>query len=496
MNPTDTIYLLLRRSMLLISFVAGALSLSAMRVYVDHLVYYEANGSPYAEVLFSFDYATFSPRYTDSTESAGARIVLTLLRDTSVLVFRKGDILSPIYRKGEYSDFTHLERFAVKPGAYQLRIEISDMFSLSSKTEVYEQAIHIQAAQPSITISQPQLVAAFRLSDELCPMCKSGYELLPYIKSYIPGDMKSLAFYAEIYGTQVFFGESKPFVIRAMLTDGNGQEISKCTQQWRGTSAQVVPILRTLDIKDLPDGEYHLRIEVRDKDNQVIEASEKKINRAGFRDNSWQSADINVALPAYFQSFQDSAMLYGKIMYLMPVALDNDRFTMQNQLLKADLKTLQLFYYNFWYKRNPSDPEASCREYEQRVKEVESAFSYRGKKGWQTDRGRVYLQYGKPNTRIIRPSDPDYWPFEIWHYYETDNNLHNRRFLFYDTALGGDMELLHSDVPSEVKNFTWKEMVRSRPAALNMSDASSVNAAQRSDPFSRDEIENLWYSPH
>lgn len=486
----------IRHGVLLISFCATVLNGSAMRVYVDHLVYYEANGNPYSEVLFSFDYATFTPRYTDSTESAGARIVLTMLRDTSVIVFRKGDIQSPIYRKGQYSDFTHLERFAVVPGVFKLRIEISDLYNGSPKAEVYEQEVTIHAMQQAITISPPQIVAAFRMSEDQCPMCKSGYELLPYIKSYIPGDMKTLAFYGEVYGTQVLFGESKPFILRAMITDKSGKEISKHTQQWRGTSAQIVPILRTLDIKDLQDGEYNLRIEVRDKDNKVIEFSERRINRAGYIDETAMSSDVNAALPAYFLSFQDSAQLYEKILYLMPIAQDNDRFTMQNQLGKADLKTLQLFHYNFWYKRNPTDPEASCREYEQRTKEVEAAFLYRGKKGWQTDRGRVYLQYGKPNTRIVRPSDPDYWPFEIWHYYETDNNLHNRRFLFYDTALGGDMELLHSDVPAEVKNFAWKEMVRSRPAALNMSDASAVNAAQRTDPFSRDEIENLWYSPH
>jgi len=40
------------------------------------------------------------------------------------------------------------------------------------------------------------------------------------------------------------------------------------------------------------------------------------------------------------------------------------------------------------------------------------------------------------------------------------------------------------------------DMVRSRPAALNMSDASRNNANQRTDTNSRDEIENLWFSPH
>jgi len=127
-----------------------------------------------------------------------------------------------------------------------------------------------------------------------------------------------------------------------------------------------------------------------------------------------------------------------------------------------------------------------------------------GKKpGWKTDRGRVYLQYGPPNTRAIRHNETNYFPFEIWHYYETNDKLHDRRFLFYSTDLTMDMELLHSDVPNEIKNHQWREMVRSRPTALNMGDASRLNMEQNKDPleqnkdpFSRDELENLWFTPY
>ena len=130
------------------------------------------------------------------------------------------------------------------------------------------------------------------------------------------------------------------------------------------------------------------------------------------------------------------------------------------------------------------------------MNEVNQAFSNGRKPGWRTDRGRVYLQYGPPNVRAMRHNEADYFPFEIWHYYETNDKLHDRRFLFYSTDLTMDMELLHSDVPNEVKNHQWKEMVRSRPLALNMGDSSRLNANQNKDPFSSDELENLWFSPH
>jgi GWxTD domain-containing protein len=199
---------------------------------------------------------------------------------------------------------------------------------------------------------------------------------------------------------------------------------------------------------------------------------------------------------SFASRFTNPDSLRQILFYHIPIAKDVDRDAIDRQIPTADLNTMQSFFYSFWWKRNPENPEAAWLDYEKSIKVVKDNFETRIKKGWQTDRGRVYLQYGPPNTRIVRNNEVDYWPFEIWHYYSTDNNLHNRRFLFYDTTLMGDMDLLHSDVPEETKNFNWKEMVRSRPTALNMGDSSIRNANNRTDTNSRDEIENLWYSPH
>jgi hypothetical protein len=95
----------------------------------------------------------------------------------------------------------------------------------------------------------------------------------------------------------------------------------------------------------------------------------------------------------------------------------------------------------------------------------------------------------------MRPNDPDYWPFEIWHYYETNDGLHDRRFLFVNTTLGQDYELLHSDVPAEPKNNDWPNLVNSR--TMNTpSDVNRSSNAQSRDPQSGDELQELWYTPH
>jgi hypothetical protein len=275
-----------------------------------------------------------------------------------------------------------------------------------------------------------------------------------------------------------------------------------CKRVKKEKAAAVVPMLQTLDISDVPAGQYKLRIEVRDRENNLVALREREFSRNKIAALSnaelAETASVTSAQVAlsFASRFTNPDSLRQILYYHIPIAKDIDRDAIDRQIPKADLTTMQSFLYSFWWKRNPENPEAAWLEYAAKIEIVRDNFETRIKRGWQTDRGRVYLQYGAPNTRIVRNHEVDYWPFEIWHYYSTDNNLHNRRFLFYDTTLMGDMELLHSDVPEETKNFNWKEMVRSRPTALNMGDASRLNAGNRTDTNSRDEIENLWYSPH
>jgi GWxTD domain-containing protein len=193
--------------------------------------------------------------------------------------------------------------------------------------------------------------------------------------------------------------------------------------------------------------------------------------------------------------YTSSDSLYAHIQSCLPIAESVERNTIDNILSNVDLQTRQSFMYTFWYRRNSTNPEKAWNDYYQEVRAVQKEFGTKIKAGWQTDRGRVYLQYGKPSTRIVRNNDPDYWPFEIWHYYQTNNNLHNKRLLFYNTSLNGDFELLHSDIANEVTNFDWKNMVRTR----QMNDPNTVNRLknnQRQDPYSGDELEDLWYNPH
>ncbi len=89
------------------------------------------------------------------------------------------------------------------------------------------------------------------------------------------------------------------------------------------------------------------------------------------------------------------------------------------------------FIEMFWRRRDP-DPDTEENEFKE---EYYERFAYAnenftsGKPGWMTDRGRIYIKFGKPHERETHPTGGNYhrpsyhgggqtttYPFEIWFY--------------------------------------------------------------------------------
>lgn len=83
-----------------------------------------------------------------------------------------------------------------------------------------------------------------------------------------------------------------------------------------------------------------------------------------------------------------------------------------------------------------------------------SGFGY----GFETDRGHIFLKYGRPDDIIEVEDEPTAPPYEIW-FYNSFPATHqaNVRFLFYNPSLTKNgYQLLHSTAIGEVKNARWE----------------------------------------
>ncbi|MFN6380278.1 MAG: GWxTD domain-containing protein [Flavobacteriales bacterium] len=487
------------RSIALITvFILCAQYAFAMRAYFDYRVFDIPGQGPFVEVVLSFDGQTFETSLNESgTYNAHVGISIIITQNDKVIDFRKASVEGPSMLKGETADFLSLERFALPNGMYDVEIEISDINNAAEEPVKMVAPIKVNNLKEGSFISDIQFISAYSATQDINAFSKSGYDLIPYISSYFPSNINELMLYAEIYNLDKVLGSEEPLAFVISVRQINNTEIKEISRIKRINAKSVSPQLHTIDIRNLPTGEYKILLEARDRNNSVIAMKERFFTRNLVQEVpvAERPVDKSQLSNSFVVKFTNPDSLREIIYSLNPIALSQERNTINNTMPSVGLQEMQSFFYTFWYKRNPSNPEAAWLEYKEKLKMVDENFGTRIKEGWETDRGRVYLQYGPPNTRIERPHDPDYWPFEIWHYYETNDKLHDRRFLFYNTSLGEDYELLHSDVPQETKNMDWPSLVRQR--AMNTPGQVGRNSnLQDRNNFSGDELQDLWYNPY
>ncbi len=78
------------------------------------------------------------------------------------------------------------------------------------------------------------------------------------------------------------------------------------------------------------------------------------------------------------------------------------------------------FIRQFWVRRNPNPGSEENKFKEEHYRRIAFANTHfaAGEPGWQTDRGRVYIVFGPPNSTHLRPAAAGgaTKSFEMWHY--------------------------------------------------------------------------------
>jgi GWxTD domain-containing protein len=113
----------------------------------------------------------------------------------------------------------------------------------------------------------------------------------------------------------------------------------------------------------------------------------------------------------------------------------------------------EAFIENFWQRRNPNPDSAENEFREEHYRRIAYANEHyaAGKPGWKTDRGRIYIMWGPPDSTDSHPSGGMYerpmeegggetstFPFETWHYRYLEGIGENVDLEFVDTCQCGD----------------------------------------------------------
>jgi GWxTD domain-containing protein len=159
------------------------------------------------------------------------------------------------------------------------------------------------------------------------------------------------------------------------------------------------------------------------------------------------------------------------------------------------------FIENFWLRRNPN-PDSPENEYREehyaRIAYANEHFAA-GKPGWRTDRGHIYIAYGKPDSIDSHPSGGSYerpmeegggntstFPFEIWHYRYLDGIGDNIDIEFVDTCMCGDYHM--------TIDRSEKDALKHTPGA-GQTLYEQMGQAKQADRFSGGGLEQLGAGP-
>jgi len=105
----------------------------------------------------------------------------------------------------------------------------------------------------------------------------------------------------------------------------------------------------------------------------------------------------------------------------------------------------------------PETPKNEFKEeYLERVKVVDNKYKTFVKRGVETDRGRVYLQYGEPDEVDNYPNEYNMKPYEIWNYYSIEGGV---IFIFGDITGYNNYELINSTKRGEIRDDTWQRRI-------------------------------------
>lgn len=157
--------------------------------------------------------------------------------------------------------------------------------------------------------------------------------------------------------------------------------------------------------------------------------------------------------------------------------------------LKTD-EERENFIENFWRRRDPNpdtDENEYREEYYERIAYANEHFAS-GIPGWMTDRGRIYITWGKPDSIESHPSGGSYdrpsyegggstttYPFEVWFYRHLDNVGDGVEIEFVDPTGTGEYRI--------ARNANEKDALLMVPGA-GMTTAEQLGLSDKADRIS------------
>lgn len=254
-----------------------------------------------------------------------------------------------------------------------------------------------------------------------------GFGIAAVARTTVLPQNPRLAYYVELYGTD----EAESLEVVAVVIDGAGREVYRTPASHVDVPVGGTPFAGKLALAGLPPGDYALRLEI----GEGVEITSREAAFRMLEPSMVPGREIESYESRYFASLSDEELLetFGGVGYLVTES--------QRQAFESLPPDAKRRYLTEFFMIGDTDPSptgnAFLDEYIERLGRVRMQYGEMIGTGerppWTTDAGRIYLQYGEPNERLINhfPSGSDTRsvggisnlqgeaPYEIWAYHST-----------------------------------------------------------------------------
>ena len=424
------------------------------------------NTTPYIETYITFDKSNLVYVKNDNGQyNATVDITIMFKQGESIKNFGKYSLSSPSVTDTANINgfFMDMQRYSLENGTYKLEVILEDVNNKKDKPITVEDQLLIDFPE-SFCFSSILGLESYSKAVTESNNSKNGYNLIPMIMPYYPETMNKLTFYAEIYNAKKQLGEGEKYLLNTYICAfENGTKLNNFYFTKRMNAKDIDVIINSMDISNLPSGNYYLVLEARDRNNEIIGLNRYFFQRSNpyYQIDSSMLATINPDI-VFSGNIDNLDTIREYIKTLAPISTMVEKDYADELLKTDDIKTMQQYFYTFWSSRNSIDPRQAWLDYYAQVQRVNASFKTIYGKGYDSDRGIVFLKYGAPDRIVQSYNEPGAYPYEIWHYY-TLGTQRNKKFVFMTRDIvTNDFKLIHSDAIGELSNFRWTTEIYQR----------------------------------
>lgn len=452
-------------------------------VYFNYNVFNTAASKPYLETSLTIAGSSVKFLPVAGGRQASVHISWRILKNGQVVKSSGYNLMSPkVSDTLNLPSFIDNQRFALDNGTYSLELAIADNAFPDKKTTHTQQIVIDLKRESRIYTSEIQVLESYTKSVTQGPLTKNGYDLVPYNINYYPKAQNALKFYFEAYNVDSVLGKQAKFLYAYYIENSeNLRRVSALNGFQKQSAQRLNALLAQFDISVLPSGNYNLVIEVKDSANKV-QAQKKwffqRQSDAPQLPDEFAEKSIRT-IEDFFNAFQSSDSLKQFVECLWPRSSVKEREWQQVTVSKKEPSLMRSYAVEYWKKEagDSLNPLKIWLDYYKQVQEANALLKCGKQKGYYTDRGRVYLQYGKPDQRNQVNSEPNTYPYEIWQYYRlydkaTGRFFTNKKFVFVNEAIADNCyKLIHSDVRGEIYDERWRfKLVNRSQQSQNLDD--------------------------